>query len=66
MTRWAFEPKSARKRSACFERASVDRSSGVFLSRASPVQLMKAVGMTSVVPFSETSSQGTLVGSHAV
>ena len=40
--------------------------SGVFLSSASPVQLTNAVGMTSVVPFDITSSQGGLVGSHAV
>ena len=53
-------------RTACLERASIERSSGVFLSRASPVQLTKAVGMTSVVPFCITSSQGGLVGSHAV
>ena len=51
---------------ACFESASIERSSGVFLSSASPVQLTNAVGMTSVVPFGFTSSQGGLVGSHAV
>ena len=65
-TRWALEPKSFRMRTACFESASIERSSGVFLSSASPVQLTNAVGMTSVVPFGITSSQGGLVGSHAV
>ena len=29
----------------------IERSNGVFLSRASPVHEKKAVGMTSVVPF---------------
>src|SRR5512141_2405331 len=53
-------------RTACLESASIDRSSGVFLSSASPVQLTNAVGMTSVVPLGVTSSQGGLVGSHAV
>ena len=38
-------------RTACFESASIERSSGVFLSSASPVQLTNAVGMTSVAPF---------------
>ena len=53
-------------RTAWRESASIDRSSGVFVSRASPVQLTNAVGITSVVPFGVTSSQGGLVGSHAV
>ena len=51
---------------ACFDSASIERSSGVFLSSDSPVQLTNAVGITSVVPFCETSSHGGLVGSHAV
>jgi hypothetical protein len=53
-------------RTACFDNASMERRSGVFLSSASPVQLTNAVGMTSVVPCGMTSSQGALVGSHAV
>ena len=65
-TRCAFEPKSFRMRTACFDSASIERRSGVFLSSASPVQLTNAVGMTSVVPAGVTSSQGGLVGSHAV
>ena len=66
MTRLAFDPNSFRMRSACTESASCERSSGVFLSSASPVQLTKAVGMTSVAPFGFTSSHGGQVGSHAV
>ena len=65
-TRSAFDPNSARMRSACFDSASIERSSGVFLSSASPVQLTNAVGMTSVTPLLVVSSQGGLVGSHAV
>ena len=66
MTRCAFEPKSFRIRTACFDSASWERRSGVFLSSASPVQLTKAVGMTSVAPWDDMSSHGGLVGSHAV
>ena len=50
VTRCAFDPNSFRMRTACFESASIERSSGVFLSSASPVQLTNAVGMTSVAP----------------
>ncbi len=53
-------------RIACFDSASMERSSGVFLSSASPVQLKNAVGMTSVVPFWDVRSHGGLVGSQAV
>src|SRR5688500_2072195 len=53
-------------RTACLDSDSIDRSSGVFLSSDSPVQLTNAVGITSVVPFCEVSSHGGLVGSHAV
>ena len=66
MTRLAFEPNSFRIRSACTDSASCERSSGVFLSSASPVQLTNAVGITSVEPFGFTSSHGGLVGSQAV
>ena len=65
-TRSAREPNSFRMRTACDDSASIERSSGVFLSSASPVQLTNAVGMTSVMPFGFESSQGGLVGSHAV
>src|SRR5258706_12925636 len=53
-------------RTGCFDRGSFDRKSCVFLSSASPVQLTNAVGMTSVVELPLLSSQGGLVGSHAV
>ncbi len=43
-------PNSFRIRWACLLRAFIERSSGVFLSSASPVQLTNAVGMQSVVP----------------
>ena len=65
-TRSAVDPNSFRMRTACFETASIERRSGVFVSSDSPVQLTNADGMTSVVPFWPTSSQGALVGSHAV
>ena len=48
ITRSAFEPNSLSTLMACFESASIERSSGVFLSSVSPVQLTNAVGMTSV------------------
>src|SRR6185436_8738837 len=64
-TRSAVEPNSFNTRTACFESASIERSSGVFLSSASPVQLTNAVGMTSVVELPLLSSHGGLVGSHA-
>src|SRR5262245_51452377 len=66
ITRSAFEPKSLRMRTACVESASVERRGGVFLSRASPLHVTNAVGMTSVTPLGLTSSQGGEVGSHAV
>src|SRR3954464_6183728 len=62
----AVEPNSLRMRTACFDSASIERSRGVFLSSASPVQLTNAVGITSVVALPLLSSQGGLVGSHAV
>src|SRR5438067_13583101 len=65
-TRSAVEPNSFSTRTACFDSASIDRRSGVFLSSASPVQLTNAVGMTSVTEWPLLSSHGGLVGSHAV
>src|SRR5438552_1417817 len=66
MTRCALEPNSLRIRTACFDSASIDRRSGVFLSSASPVQLTNAVGITSVTELPLLSSHGGLVGSQAV
>ena len=57
-TRSAVEPNSRSTRTACFETASIERSSGVFLSSASPVQLTKAVGITSVTLLPLTCSHG--------
>src|SRR5919206_154474 len=65
-TRSAVEPNSFSTRTACLESASIERSSGVFLSSASPVQLTNAVGITSVVAPPLFSSHGGLVGSQAV
>src|SRR3954470_10141783 len=65
-TRSAVEPNSLSTRTACFETASIERRSGVFLSSASPVQLTNAVGMTSVALLPLICSHGGLVGSHAV
>src|SRR5437660_4019933 len=65
-TRSAVDPNSFRTRTACFDSASIDRRSGVFLSSASPVQLTKAVGMTSVTELPLLRSHGGLVGSQAV
>jgi hypothetical protein len=53
-------------RIACVLSASIDRSSGVFLSRASPVQDTKAVGMQSVPKLGPRMMNAGLVGSHAV
>ncbi len=66
VTREAGTPNSLSARVACVLSASIERSSGVFLSSDSPVQLTNAVGITSVAELPFTSSQGGLVGSHAV
>ena len=50
MTRSGVLPNSLSTRRAWVLNASIDLSSGVFLSSASPVQLRNAVGMTSVDP----------------
>src|SRR6266850_6415880 len=65
-TRSAVEPNSFSTRTACFDTASIERSSGVFLSSASPVQLTNAVGITNVTLLPLTCSHGGLVGSQAV
>jgi hypothetical protein len=59
-------PKTFRTRTACLFSASIERSSGVFLSRASPVYEQNALGMYSVMflPFSLTNTGE--VQSHAV
>jgi len=59
-------PNSFSTRTACLLSASIDRSSGVFLSSASPRYEQKALGMYSVMflPFSLTKTGE--VQSHAV
>ncbi len=59
-------PKSLRIRIAWRERASIERSSGIFLSSASPVQETKAVGMQRVTVASPRTRNAGLVGSQAV
>ena len=44
----------------------MERSSGILVSSASPVQETKAVGMQSVTLFSPRMRKAGLVGSHAV
>ena len=46
--------------------ASIERSSGILLSSASPVQEVKAVGMHRRVPFGFSSTKAGEVGSQAV
>jgi hypothetical protein len=55
-----------RARIAERESASIERSSGVFASSASPVQETNAVGMQSNAPFGFSRMNAGLVGSHAV
>src|SRR5690606_3459016 len=59
-------PKMRRMRMACSLIASTDRSSGVFLSSASPVHEAKAVGMHSVASPPVFRRKAGLVGSQAV
>ncbi len=44
----------------------MERSSGILLSSASPVQEVKAVGMQSSAPFGFSHMNAGLVGSQAV
>ena len=55
-------PNSFKMRNACSFNASIERKSGVFLSRASPVYEQNAVGIQSVCSF----TNGYAVGSHTV
>jgi hypothetical protein len=59
-------PKILRIRSACVDSASTERSSGILVSSASPVQDTKAVGMHSVTLFSPRMRNAGLVASQAV
>ena len=46
--------------------ASIERSSGIFASSASPVHEANAVGMQSSAPLGFSRMKAGLVGSHAV
>ena len=66
-TRFASSaPSRLSARIADFERASIERSSGVLASSASPVQETNAVGMQSSAPFGFSRMNAGLVGSQAV
>ena len=66
-TRWAsVSPRIPSARIADFESASIERSSGIFASRASPVHDANAVGMQSRAPFGFSRMNAGLVGSQAV
>ena len=59
-------PSSPSARTAAPESASIERSSGILWSSASPVQEVNAVGMHSSVPFGFSRTNAGLVGSQAV
>ncbi len=59
-------PSSSSARIAAPERASIERSSGILLSSASPVHDVNAVGMHSSAPFGFSEMNAGLVGSQAV
>ncbi len=59
-------PSRRRARIADLESASIERSSGIFASSASPVQEANAVGMQSSAPFGFSRMNAGLVGSQAV
>jgi hypothetical protein len=66
-TRWAAaSPNSRSARMADFDSASIERSSGILWSSASPVQEAKAVGMHSTAPLGFSMMKAGLVGSQAV
>ena len=51
---------------AARDSASIERSSGIFRSSASPVHEVNAVGMQSTAPFGFSRMNAGLVGSQAV
>ena len=66
-TRWApASPNSRSARTADFDSASIERSSGIFWSSASPVHDANAVGMQSSAPLGFSRMNAGDVGSHAV
>ena len=62
----ASSPNSCRARIADFDSASIERSSGILWSSASPVHDANAVGMQSSVPFGFSRMKAGEVGSQAV
>ena len=59
-------PNSRSARTALLDSASIERSSGILWSSASPVHDANAVGMHSTAPFGFSSMNAGDVGSHAV
>ena len=62
----ASSPSSRSARIAERDSASIERSSGILASSASPVQDANAVGMQSSAPFGFSRMNAGLVGSQAV
>ena len=56
----------AARAARCCDSASIERSSGIFWSSASPVHDANAVGMQSIAPFGFSRMNAGDVGSHAV
>ncbi len=66
-TRWvSSSPNSRSARTADFDSASIERSSGILWSSASPVHEVNAVGIASTAPFGLSMMNAGEVGSHAV
>ena len=69
MVKTRFDSSSPSSLSALIadrESASIERSSGIFASSASPVHDANAVGMQSSAPFGFSRMNAGLVGSQAV
>ncbi len=62
----SVSPSSASARIAARESASIERSSGILWSSASPVHDANAVGMHSRAPLGFSRTKAGDVGSHAV
>ena len=62
----ASSPNSFSARSAVLDSASIERSSGILWSSASPVHDANAVGMQRNAPFGFSRMKAGDVGSHAV
>jgi hypothetical protein len=62
----AESPRSRSARTADFDSASIERSSGILWSSASPVHDANAVGIHSSAPFGFSRMKAGEVGSHAV